>query len=174
MVFDDLVLSVGSTDEFCLGGPRRRGLDTGLWSPLGSHRHLPSTMWYRRHRKSIEADGCSLITAVQTLEIDQAHTDGLRLDKTVSLGVSVMNLNDFEVSLKGLKGFTVTGAVDKDHQGCTFVDNVTITTPCLNPRITTSGGHESVGFGGGTITLTNNPNLNQIACRAQWSPCRRC
>jgi hypothetical protein len=109
--------------------------------------------------------GTATVGQIKTLEIDQADIHGLMLDKQVPLNVSVKNLNDFEVSLKGLKGFTVTGDVDRSHQGCTFATNFKIVPPVFNSHISIIGGHESASFEGGSITLANDPNLNQVACQ---------
>ena len=49
--------------------------------------------------------------------------------------------------------------------GCKFETNFKVRPPVLNPAITVIGGHESVSFKDGSITLTNDPNINQIACQ---------
>ena len=84
---------------------------------------------------------------------------------SASGSVTVKNTNDFQVSLRGLTKFTVTGDVDRDHRACKFADNFKATPPVLNPAITMIGARKSVQFDGGSITLTNDPNLNQIACQ---------
>jgi hypothetical protein len=109
--------------------------------------------------------GTATVGQIKMLEIHQSKVEGLMLDTRVALDVSVKNPNDFQVSLKGLKGLVVTGDVDRDHRGCKFETNFKITPPVLNPAITVIGGRESVSFKGGSITLTNDPNINQIACQ---------
>ena len=59
----------------------------------------------------------------------------------------------------------VTADVDSDHRGCKFETNFKVKPPVLNPAITVIGGHESVSFKDGSITLTNDPSINQIACQ---------
>jgi len=109
--------------------------------------------------------GTATVGGIKSLEIHQQDIRDLMLDKTVPVGVTVKNPNDFQVSLKGITEFTMTGAVDKDHRGCDFKANFKIHPPFLNPSIKVIGGHESVGFSGGDITLTNDPKVNQIACQ---------
>jgi small ligand-binding sensory domain FIST len=53
------------------------------------------------------------------------------------------------------RGFIVTGRVDQAHKGCTFGDKLQGHPTAAQPNITVIGGHESVGFDGGRITLTH-------------------
>ena len=109
--------------------------------------------------------GTTTVGQIKMLEIHQSKIEGLMLDTKVALEVSVKNPNDFQVSLKGLKALVVTGDVDRDHRGCKFETNFKVKPPVLNPAITVIGGRESVSFKGGSITLANDPNINQNACQ---------
>jgi hypothetical protein len=109
--------------------------------------------------------GTATVGQIKVLEIHQSPISRLMLDTPTSFSVTVENPNDFVVSLKGLTAFTVKGDVDRDHRACRFADNFTAKPPVLNPAITVIGAHKSVHFDGGSITLTNDPNLNQIACQ---------
>jgi len=109
--------------------------------------------------------GTATVGQIKALEIHQSKVEGLMLDKRVALDVSAKNPNDFSVSLKGLKPLVVTGDVDRDHRGCTFETNFKVTPPVLDHAITVIGGRESVSFKGGSITLTNDPDINQVACQ---------
>ena len=109
--------------------------------------------------------GTATVGQIKMLEIHQSKVEGLMLDTKVALDVRAKNPNDFQVSLKGLKSFVVTGDVDRDHRGCKYETNFKVKPPVLNPAITVIGGRESVSFEDGSITLTNDPNINQIACQ---------
>ena len=109
--------------------------------------------------------GTAKVGQIKVLEIRQSPITEMMLDIPTAYSVTVKNPNDFVVSLKGLTKFTVTGDVDRDHRACKFADNFKATPPRLNPAITVIGAHESVSFRDGSITLTNDPNLNQIACQ---------
>jgi hypothetical protein len=109
--------------------------------------------------------GTATVGQIKVLEIRQSPISELMLDSPTSFSVSVKNPNDFVVSLRGLTAFTVKGDVDRDHRACKFDDNFKVTPPVLNPAIKVIGARESVSFKGGSITLTNDPNINQIACQ---------
>jgi hypothetical protein len=109
--------------------------------------------------------GTATVGQIKVLEIRQSPITEIMLDTPTAFSVSVKNPNDFVVSLKGLTKFTVTGDVDKDHRACKFADNFKVKAPVLDPSTKVIGARESVSFKDGSITLTNDPNLNQIACQ---------
>ena len=108
--------------------------------------------------------GTATIGKIKALEITQPDIKGLMLDQAVPLSVRVKNPNDFQVSLVGMNKFAVKISVDRDHQGCD-TSNIHLNPPFLNPNIKVIGGHESVDFGGGNITLANDKKVNQWACQ---------
>jgi hypothetical protein len=109
--------------------------------------------------------GTATVGQIKVLEIRQSPITEIMLDTPTAFSVSVKNPNDFVVSLKGLTKFTVTGDVDKDHRACKFADNFKVKAPVLDASTKVIGARESVSFKDGSITLTNDPNLNQIACQ---------
>lgn len=106
--------------------------------------------------------GTATVAAIRPLQITQDTVVGLVLDKPVTLSGKLKNLNDFEVSLKGTE-LAVTGTIDTDHAGCVFADNFTLLAP--KPNTKSIAPNDAINVDGGSITLTNDPKVNQVACQ---------
>ena len=106
--------------------------------------------------------GTATVASITPLQITQNNVVGLVMDKPIALSGKVKNLNAFEVSLEGTE-LAVTGTIDTDHAGCVFADNFALLVPKPNTKSIAANG--AINFDGGSITLTNDPKVNQVACQ---------